>query len=148
MTIHQPNRSRFALLCATALLIGGISTTAEASSGNNASAGNDRTMDTQYSRTLLPLGGTKGESNRWDESYWTGVTTRTAENPRPYGHEDHERYAHNGQYHNGQYRDHQDRPYAANGNLDNDYSMNDYYYQRGMYYSNGTPYHGDWKSGW
>jgi hypothetical protein len=85
------------------------------------------------------MGGTMGERNRWDFSYWTGVTTRTAQNPHPYGHE---RYAHNGQY-----RDRQGRPYAAN-NPDNDYSMNEYYYQRGMYYPNGQPYHGDWKSGW
>lgn len=56
MTKLSPTRSRLALICAGAMLTASIASSAMASAANNASAGNDRTTDVQYSRTLLPDG--------------------------------------------------------------------------------------------
>ncbi len=114
MTSIITGRHVAVMVAATAMVATGFVSAATAGNSNNASAGNDRTMTTQYSATLLPIGGTMGERNRWDVSPWTGVTTRTASNPHEY------RW----------------------GFSDRDY------YQRGMYYRNGQPYKGDWKSGW
>lgn len=82
MTRISTSTRKLATVFAAAALVAGASTAAVAGTSNNASAGNDRTMSTQYSATLLPIGGTSGERNRWDMSRWTGVTTKTASNPR------------------------------------------------------------------